>query len=738
MQKYIDLGWHTVPLTGELKRLEDGSKTIPNFEKDWREKYTAEFNTRATKLGGAITGEKSGIIAIDCDNSETWELFRSMDPDYGFTFYSVGKGDKVCGTLIYKYHHEIPNTFAVRNDLLSLDVYANNGFIYLATEQNETKLPPTDYTLKPLPHSMVVLLKQLQIQKDSKVQRVLERPIYTSFLAPLLSQFAQSRKFMPGLFKIITPLDFRELEQYQRLGYLHPENIPGGRGSEYLSKVSAILGADRSVDKELYVNAMNVLNSLFKEPMPVRRLDSTILDPMVEEKASINGTPIWQYDEHWDKQRVIVQTKRQAAVEIAYDDRRMQYYAIDLSNEEVKNFDKESDMFQYIEAVGINTPKKADVKRAMPLLEVNSDPSIPFGYYEEEAYVRKFNNFIPTPGLRVLHNPEQFADKYIRPDATINFFKSLVPDEEMRGYLLRFIKTKLTTFKYSPVILYFLGVHGSGKDTFVSIMESIIRKVARPTVKEFLEPFNGYMLDNYFVQLDEFGNQLQRASDKDEALGKLKAYSGKERINIRVMRTDGYDYNHHVTFISTANKNPLVLEDGDRRLAVFKTPNSLATESWVIEAGGVSAVHKQIMSEVVDFCYYLATEVEDCQGIEYVSPPETEDKHQLIANSMNVAMRLAYACKHLQVEIIRDLAVEVGCKSAVDELDEGFITTHELQNIYDEHTNYDGDKRAMVKALKQLNVNTRRTTMKGNQHTFRIDFPKTAIFNEEEGDFENV
>lgn len=738
MQRYIDLGWHTVPLTGELKRLEDGTKTIPHFEENWRDKYSEEFNTRATRIGGAITGEKSDIIAIDCDNSATWELFRSLDPEYGFTFYSVGKGSEVCGTLIYKYTPEIPTGFNVRNNLLSLDVYSNRGFIYLATEHNHTKLEPSEWNVKPVPHAILVLLKQLQMQQDSKVQRVVvDKPIYTSYLAPLLAQFAQSKKFMPGLFKIITPLDFRELEAYQRQGYIHPEDIPSGRGSEYLSKVSAILGADRSVDKELYVNAMNAINSLFADPMPIRRLDSTILDPMVEEKSSINGTPIWQYDEHWEKQRVIVQTKRQTAVELAYDDHRMQYYAIDVSNEDVKNFNKDTDLFQYIEAIGVNPPKKADAKRAMPLIEVSCNPSLPFGYYDEDNYIRRFNNFIPTPGLRVLHNPEAFADKYKRPDYILNFFESLIPDDEMRGYLLRFIKTKFKYFKYSPVILYFLGVHGSGKDTFVSLMEAIISKVARPTVKEFLEPFNGYMLDNYFVQLDEYGNQLQRASDKDEALGKLKAYSGKERISIRVMRTDGYDYNHFVTFISTANKNPLVLEDGDRRLAVFKTPNPLVSQDWVVKAGGVAKVYDKMMSEVVDFCYYLATEVEDCIGNEYVSPPETEDKHLLIANSMGIATRLAYACKHDQAEMIRDLAIEVGCKSAVDELDQFFITTSSLQEIYDEHTNFEGDKRAMVKALKQLGVNTKRTTNRHNQHTFKVEFTRTAVFTEEEGAFGN-
>lgn len=737
MQRYIDLGWYTVPLQGKLERLEDGSKTIPQFEKGWREHYSDTFNKKVTAIGGAITGEKSGIIAIDCDNFETWDLFRSLDPEYDFVFYSVGKGDKVCGTIIYSYTSEIPDSFAIRNNLLSLDLYSNGGFIYLATEANSTKAePPQTATLKQMPYAITVLLKQLQIQKDSKIERVTHTNNYTSFLAPLLAQFAQTKKFMPGLFKVITPRDFRELEQYQRLGYLHPQEIPSGRGSEYLSKVSAILGADKSVDKELYVNAMYEINNLFEEPMAVRRLDSTILNPMVEEQASVNGATIWQYDEQWEKQRVIVQTKRQTAVEIAYDDERMQYYIFDLANEDVKSFNKDTDLFQYLDAIGMNVPKKADLKRAVPLVEVTCNPSKQFGYYDEESHIRKFNNFIPTPALRVLHNPEQFADKYIRPTTTLSFFESLVPDEQMRTYLLKFVKTKLTTFKYSPVILYFLGVHGSGKDTFVALLEAIVGRVARPTVKEFLEPYNGYMLDNYFVQLDEYGNQLQRASDKDEALGKLKAYSGKPKISIRVMRTDGAERPHYVTFISTANKNPLILEDGDRRLAVFNTPNVLTEQQWVKDAGGITAVYNKIMSEAVDFSYYLATEIPDCECNEYVLPPETEAKHELIAGSMGIATRLAYMCKHLQIDALRELAAEVACKEALSNLDKNYISTVALQEIYDEHTNYEGDKRAVVKALKQINVPLKRTSTKDNLHTYKVEFPRSVTFNEEEGDFE--
>lgn len=44
--------------------------------------------------------------------------------------------------------------------------------------------------------------------------------------------------------------------------------------------VSAILGADLSIDEEMYVNAMSQINGLFADPMDQKRLNATILTPM--------------------------------------------------------------------------------------------------------------------------------------------------------------------------------------------------------------------------------------------------------------------------------------------------------------------------------------------------------------------------------------------------------------------------------------------------------------------------
>jgi phage terminase Nu1 subunit (DNA packaging protein) len=91
---------------------------------------------------------------------------------------------------------------------------------------------------------------------------------------------------------------------------------------------------------------------------------------------------------NWEQQRIILQTKRQASLEVVYDDNRLQYYAVDLANEQVKNFSKDTDFWSYLEATALALPKKGDVKRGMPLVNVTCDPSQPFGFVPSEDFIR--------------------------------------------------------------------------------------------------------------------------------------------------------------------------------------------------------------------------------------------------------------------------------------------------------------------------------------------------------------
>lgn len=225
IKPFIDAGWHTVPLKGKLERLPDGTKTIPEFEKGWLDKYQESFNTKEAKLGGALTGKVSNIVAVDCDNTVTWQLFSSLcDIENGLVFKSKGKADKICGTLLFSYADDLPTTFHVNDGVLALDFYSDKGFIYLPTEANATKEPVTHTNVLPMPNAMRVLLQQLKTGQEAKKNSPVadtSRVVSSAMcLAPLVKQFVDQKKFLPGLFRIITPKDFRTEPEYIKTGSL--------------------------------------------------------------------------------------------------------------------------------------------------------------------------------------------------------------------------------------------------------------------------------------------------------------------------------------------------------------------------------------------------------------------------------------------------------------------------------------------------------------------------------------
>ena len=191
------------------------------------------------------------------------------------------------------------------------------------------------------------------------------------------------------------------------------------------------------------------------------------------------------------------------------------------------------------------------------------------------------------------------------------------------------------------------------------------------------------MVDKFFAQLNEFGDQLTSSRMKEEALGRLKSYTGAPTIQIRQMHTDGYQYDHKLTFIMTSNRNPLMLDADDRRIALLHTPQALVNAPWVAGSGGISAVINQIEHETNDFCYWLATEVPSVSADEYNTPPTSTDKTRLIAESMPPAKRLAFYLKQknwVEVRNTFDLYAPVQILAYVVEsrlLEEDLIETYE-------------------------------------------------------------
>ncbi|MCH9664912.1 MAG: hypothetical protein K0U41_03590 [Gammaproteobacteria bacterium] len=727
LQQFINAGWHTVPLKGELKRTEGGGKTIPKFPADWRTLYAKKFNEEVVPLGGAMTGAVSNIVAIDCDSQLTWNIFRELDPEHDFCLVSKGKPSGGC-TLIYKYDPDLVS-FKGTDEMLKLDFYSDTGFIYLPTEANETKETWTREKLpelREMPSTIKALLLALAKRKTVEKQETAHRgPAISNRLAPMVKDFNKGGAYVPVLFKIITPKAFRDLPQYVKQGHLHPNDVPQGRGSEYLSCISAILGRDISISKTLYQETMFAINKLFTAPMENKRLLATIINPMVEEKTIINGEVVWSHDKHWEKHGFVATTKRGEYLESFYDDKTGLYYLINHSAPYVKTYTDKKPVISAVETMTGRNLTRVQYDSTIRLFRTQFDPSREFGQIEG---TEDFNLFRQTPELNVLNNPSEYTPQYKRPINTIKYFETLVPDDFMRAYLLSFIKTKLKTFNYSPVVLYFIGTHGSGKDTFMHILGKIIGidHIGKPEVKTFLENHNGWIMGKYFAHLDEYGDKLTGAA-KTEALGRIKSYSGSPEVQIRAMRRDGVNYTHSMTIVMTANRNVLPIETEDRRIAYMETPNKLADAEWVIEAGGMSAAWNMIDKEVMDFCYYLATEITELHPDQYGEAPKTTGKDEMILRSMPTYTRIVHYLVKKKFAELEALAAEYGIPDFTRGWDHGKIEYDALARLYEAITEGAGDARAITKALKDIGIKREHTTRTENNN------PETVYFFRIEG-----
>jgi len=466
---------------------------------------------------------------------------------------------------------------------------------------------------------------------------------------------------------------------------------------------------------------MLLINSLWDSPMEKTKLMATIISPMIEERSSIEGVPIWQYDPHWEKMGFIATTLNGDYIESFYDDVKGLYYLINYNIPYIRSFSDKRPLITTIRTLLGRVLNEVQYDSTKQLIRTMLNPSYEFGHLEGSD---KFNLFRQTPELNVLTNPGPYKAEYKRPDIIIRYFESLIPDDFMRSYVLSFIKTKLTTFKYSPVILYLIGKPGSGKDTLVNIIRQILGTdyVAKPDAKVFLEHYNGWMIDKFFIQLDEYGNKLNSQGDKHECLGKLKAYTGGEEIQIRAMRSDGFNYKHSITFIMTANSNPLPIETDDRRVAFIKTPNKLQSEDWVIEAGGISHVQDMIKKEILDFCYYLATEVKLLKSDSYVIAPYTADKDELILGGMNALDQITYYIQNNKWEDLYILSVDYNIKNFTKDWERSRLTEEKLVELYEAVTEGKGSSRSLIRKMKEIGIKRNHTTKNGlNSFYYYVD-----------------
>jgi len=743
---FIDAGWYTVPFTSAKITRVKGKK---NFKILTNWKDLKQPNEMSTPVGAALVGKDANLIVIDCDTSETTDLIEQLNPYDDNIAWSVGKIDKdgnpIRGaSFFFSWTDGIPDTF--NNGRMGMELFSSgqNRMVFLPTAGNESKMAWDKVPeLKPVPDTILNLMKIWKIASEAEITSNTIADATMSFdknkstvfkLFPLVELALKTPDVLnKGLFTILTPKSYRN-NLYKKKTYLEPNDIPEGSGSDYLMKVSAILGSDISINEDFYRRTMNYIINFFDHARRLKHLKSApseIMNPMIIGSSSINGEPIWRYDENWRSHSLTVVSKLGYTVEFFYDPERHLIFEINHTKGSIKRYEQASKVAPNIaasvrERFPTTGPKLLEI---LPNFESVLRPNEPFGLINQTDY----NVFHPTRFLEIINNPITHKDNYVKPELFIEYMESLVPNEEDREYLLRHLRTKLTTFQHSPVIYYFVGASGSGKSLFVRILRDIMSDKyisMEMGAEHIVGQFNKWLDGIYFAHLDELYNSLD-SKDINKANGNLKRYTGSNRCQIRGMNSNHYDTDMNATFILTQNGSSMNFDRDDRRYFYIDTPTKLPTHI----ASVMFDDYKRGLI-LADVMYWLATEFSNLDGIEYTTAPFTESKKELILNKLPLVDRMAIFIEDQMYDSLYELALGVNMQ---DELMAGQpssrVLTSVICDIYDAYNpsadNSKTEQRVKTKFKKMLTNQPRHpyTTINGeNKHYIRmLDFDNFII-----------
>jgi len=675
VQPFIDLGFFIVPLNGVITRNpKTEKKTIPPFPGPWKQLYLdtpynpAEKDEEVAITGAVICGKKSGVISIDCDNQETYDMFKTLDPEYNFVFMSKGKKEGG-GSIIYRLtsdYDDLP-AFRIKQNLMQLDFQTNDLLQFLPTVGNQSKetWPANDLTdlpeLRAPPPVVINYLKTLYtlqakskilITKDGNItQGALDK--HYKHLAPFVESFLKSGKFAPELFRILTPAEdgFRDLTQYKREKTLHPDQVPEGLGNAYIKSVAGVLVCDSSVSPKLFKQMMLAVNAMWTKPYPKEKIENLIRYELNRER--------WVYDTEWQEKVNLILTDYNTLISVFYDPITRLYYCLD-NKFGMSTFTTVDALPKHLNSI-VQGGRKYTTTEIYDYLEKKQTMMDPLEAYgdlapkDNTASLSRYNLFSRSEAYEILLKPENYHDKYREqvPKLTLAFFKHLIPDEITRDYVIRFVLTKLLTLKYSEVILYFLGMSGAGKNLFIDWLDKFLENTANQARNEeyklvvevdlenFLSKYNLWILNALFANLDEYGEKTSGVKEDRQVLAQMKSYSGKSSIQLRTMHTDPIPAYHKCTLILTANQNRLSPDLEDRRLVLIDTPIKLEHADFIKAYGGKSEAITQLFNEQLLWAYYWVTNYAPLTDNEYRTPPETEFKQNLIYRHLPASKKIA-------------------------------------------------------------------------------------------------
>lgn len=626
---FIDSGWDTVPYDSIRYNSEGKKIALPPIK--WND-FKLKRNTKRSKAGALICGD---ILVVDCDSVESTLDFLAVLGIKGLKtiedLESFEDLEDRIGLIVKTtrgYHFYFENQAKLGDTKFEkIDIQASNKkLVYLPSSASEGKKVICANTyinaqskrvikLTPTPKSLIEWIENSK--KDNAAESKEAKKLRYFIGTPL----ARIEKGSNLFFKRLTPKSYRLGGKYKDLiaskGFLHPNDIQDGDGNDYFTSIAGILCSDITIDVNSFWEIVEYLNSQWDNPLSKTELHSKLVGYV---DGNYPNCP-FEYDQDWEKLQYSFVDIDGNDITMVYDLKSSKYVVANLSSNEVLIKNSTDAVSYYANRTGkkINAAGLASI---LPGVALVFNPLEPFGLSSD----KKFNTYKHSKYLEILNSDFEVDPTFLRECRkckALPFFEHLFKDQT--GYFLSFLKTKFTTFAYSPTTFcLFDDEGGAGKGALEVFLGRFIggEKVTRIPYDSFNSKFTSEYEGKLVVFFNEFPDDYKaRKSNTD----KIKEITGSPRSKIEKKGQDPYETDNLATFFITSNRISLEIKEGDRRFCVVQCDKKFDD---VFPSGYFDEMTSD--KELEKLAFYLKHFVKVLEHKDYMSPPNSIAKELFV------------------------------------------------------------------------------------------------------------
>ncbi|NCB01239.1 MAG: hypothetical protein EOM67_03610 [Spirochaetia bacterium] len=623
-------------LEGSIERKEDGTKTLPVFHVNYltqRPNNNTSAPIRYIRCGVGQADESLNQLDIFILDSDAPHWTAVIDTLSQGTHLCKVDSDKPGRAHFYfKYSPTLPHGKLVLGADRKLELFNGASGVYGVSPANKTKtlsyLAPN--IVEPSDEILTLLMSLISPEKNTKATPatvVSERLFYnlldTDEFQRMMARPDNLEPKFKTFLKLVTPKRYSELADYE--GVVHPDKIPDGEGNNYLRDIRLALLQAKDTPPELTRETLVLIGChLWSKPVSIQSIYNSLKNEKEQDA----------YEEGAENRTTSIITKYGRQAFIFKVVREGEYWIVELPHSNdllnvppvlrvpLRNWGVDCRKWLAQEtfidphfAKGRGEERKMEEKKLIfkqtsvikakhKELDIIKDRTKPGGLNHEHTV---YNEYRSSEFLGWMNGYYTLEAQGEVPAYTLSFLNNLAPNKEEFDYLLRFLKTFLTTNWKTAVVLYFLGAGGTGKSTFIKYLTYLVGgmdEMVSPSLKEYLADKNGILFTKTLIVHEEFSKQGNRA-DFAKVDGMDKAFTGTDVISIRRMYQESYNIVTNGIILKTDNLNSVHSSLDNRRIFSLHPQHKLKDCSW----------HKgnpmdALLREAPEFARYLLDRVE--------------------------------------------------------------------------------------------------------------------------------